>query len=643
MEIKITELYKQWKGYVYHMKVKILAIYLPQFHTIPENNEWWGEGFTEWTNVKRGHPFYWGHYQPREPLNDDYYDLSNLSVLENHTRLAKKAGIYGFCFYHYYFKGKKLLEKPIEEYRDNSKEQFPYCLIWANQSWTRTWYRAKLGDKILIKQEYGNKDDWEKQFYYLLDFFMDERYIKVDGKPVYIIYLPQDIHCRRSMFSLWRKLAVQNGLKGLYLIAMDTIAKNDPKKDLYDAYMNFEPLHSLKNDNSYRKILFHLKNELVNKIHVNKSKLVGRLLVKDMYTYSYLCKKIERLSREDSKKKTFIGVFSGWDNTPRKDEEGWIAKRSTPSKFGWSIKKGLEESLKRKNEFLFINAWNEWSEGAYIEPDKKYGYAYLNELRKQTRYFNDDVYKREPVLLITATILPQEKRYIWLKNSERRLKQYMDSLKYYIVNTDIKEIVFCENSGYDFRKDELFLLADKCNKKIEIIQFVGNQYKIARYGKGFGEGEIIEYALKNSCLLGKANYFIKVTGRLKIKNIDLIKNKLDLNKMYLNKNVDKQQSINTVIYCMPKRMYKKFVVDAYKRVYDKKGKYIEQVFKEVVEDNGLNIYNIPYYPYIDGFRGTTGRKYQESVEEGKWIYSILSRLNLINCRIVNSLLFKIIK
>lgn len=127
------------------MNSKLLSIYLPQFHTIPENNEWWGDGFTEWTNVKRGHPYYPGHYQPREPLHDDYYDLSDLKVLERHTREAAKAGIYGFCFYHYYFQGRTLLEKPIERYRDQSKEPFPYCLIWANQSWARTWYRANIG------------------------------------------------------------------------------------------------------------------------------------------------------------------------------------------------------------------------------------------------------------------------------------------------------------------------------------------------------------------------------------------------------------------------------------------------------------------------------------------------------------------
>ena len=134
------------------MNTRLMAIYLPQFHCIPENDEWWGNGFTEWVNVKRGKAFYPGHYQPREPLDDNYYDLSDLKVLEKHTRMARRAGINGFCFYHYYFCGKKLLEKPIENYRDNSKETFPYCLIWANQSWARTLYRANVGNSILLQQ-----------------------------------------------------------------------------------------------------------------------------------------------------------------------------------------------------------------------------------------------------------------------------------------------------------------------------------------------------------------------------------------------------------------------------------------------------------------------------------------------------------
>lgn len=249
--------------------------------------------------------------------------------------------------------------------------------------------------------------------------------------------------------------------------------------------------------------------------------------------------------------------------------------------------------------------------------------------------------KREPVLLITATIFPQENRYVYLKNPKERLRQYIDSVKFYIIKTKIKEIVFCDNSGYAFKKEELFSLADKYHKKLEIIQFVGNQYKIMNYGKGYGEGELIEYALKNSSILHRADYFIKVTGRLKIKNIDEIRGKLDFSKIYFNKNINKQQSIDTVLYCISKETYNKWFLYAYKQVCDKKGRYIEHVFKDIIENNRLHVYNTPYYPYIDGVRGTTGKRYQDYIGKERWIYNILSRFNGINCRLVNTILYKV--
>lgn len=368
------------------MKTKSLAIYLPQFHTIPENDEWWGKGFTEWTNVKRGVSFYRGHYQPREPLNDNYYDLSDLSVLERHTRLAKKAGIFGFCFYHYYFSGKKLLEKPIENYRDNSKEAFPYCLIWANQSWARTWYRSNTGEKVLLQQVYGNESDWEEQFYYLLDFFRDDRYIKIGNKPLYIIYIPQDIKCRKRMFSLWNDLAKRNGFSGIYLVAMKTIYGEDKYAKLYSAYMDFEPLNSFAADISFRKTVNLYKANHVSYMDKSKKSLINWLFARNIYSYSYLCRMIEKSYRQQ-KKKTFAGVFIGWDNTSRKDEAGIIVRGSTPQKFGRHMEKMLRQSEEFGNEFVFINAWNEWSEGTYLEPDKKYGYAYLHYLKRAIKKY----------------------------------------------------------------------------------------------------------------------------------------------------------------------------------------------------------------------------------------------------------------
>lgn len=371
------------------MKTKVIAIHLPQFHVIPENEEWWGEGFTEWTNVKRGVPFYWGHYQPREPLNDNYYDLSDLSVLEKQMKLARRAGIYGFGFYHYYFGGKKLLEKPIESYRDHSKETFPYCLIWANQSWMRTWYRATTRDNVMLRQVYGDEEDWEKQFHYLLTFFQDDRYIKIGNKPLYILYIPQDINCRKRMFSYWNSLAQKNGFDGIYFVAMKTIYGEDACTELYDAYMDFEPLNSFAADTSFRKEMFQY--ELNHASHINRKKksIANWWFCRNIYSYSYLCRIIEKRNRRQEKK-TFAGTFPDWDNSSRRDEKGIIIRGSSPKKFGKHVEKMLRQSEELGNEFLFINAWNEWSEGAYLEPDKRYGYAYLQKLRQAVKKYQRD-------------------------------------------------------------------------------------------------------------------------------------------------------------------------------------------------------------------------------------------------------------
>ena len=363
------------------MKSKILSIYLPQFHTIPENDEWWGKGFTEWTNVKRGKAFYPGHYQPREPFGDNYYDLKDLKILERHVRMARKANISGFCFYHYYFCGKKLLEKPIENYRDHSKENFPYCLIWANQSWERSWYRSATNASVLCQQTYGDEEDWKKHFNYLLDFFRDSRYIKIDNKPVYIIYLPQDIRCRRQMFALWNRLAKENGFDGMYLIAMSTIYGKDQNQEHYDAFLDFEPLCLFREDKSLRSFLDFWKEKKIKNIKWRSCSFRNCIWVRNTYSYEYLCRKIEKKAKSN-REKTFPGIFAGWDNTPRKDEEGIIVRGSSPSKFQKHITKMLHLAEETGKEYIFLNAWNEWSEGAYVEPDKRYGYAYLNALRK---------------------------------------------------------------------------------------------------------------------------------------------------------------------------------------------------------------------------------------------------------------------
>ena len=190
---------------------KIIALYLPQFHAIPENDKWWGKGFTEWTSVKKAIPLLKNHHQPREPLKGNYYNLLDPEVRQWQADLAQKYGIYGFCYYHYWFNGKKLLEKPAEEILRLGKPSLPFCFSWANESWSRTWYSSKK--EVLLKQEYGAEKEWESHFNYLLPFFKDERYIKVDNKPLFLIYKPSLILELDRMISFWEKLAIKEGFR----------------------------------------------------------------------------------------------------------------------------------------------------------------------------------------------------------------------------------------------------------------------------------------------------------------------------------------------------------------------------------------------------------------------------------------------
>ncbi len=248
-------------------------------------------------------------------------------------------------------------------------------------------------------------------------------------------------------------------------------------------------------------------------------------------------------------------------------------------------------------------------------------------------------FNKEPVLLMTASILPQEKNYIKLKNDKKRLEQYIDSLKFYIKNTKVNKIVFCDNSNYSFNKKGILMLAKNYGKNIEILQFAGDCQKIEQRGKGYGEGEIIKYAIENSKLLLEADYFIKVTGRIKILNIDKIKNDINIRKVYFNKSIIEYQAIDTVVFGIPKKIYMKYFLNAYKKVYDKKAIYIEHVIGKTILQHNIVIHNIPLYPDIEGIRGTTGTPYQENMRLEKFVYNYLSRLNLFNVNLIYNVIF----
>lgn len=350
---------------------KIIAFHLPQFHCIPENDEWWGEGFTEWTNTKKATPLYKGHYQPREPYKDNYYNLLDKESIKWQTDTAKKHGIYGFCYYHYWFNGKLLLEKPVEILLNEKDIEFPFCLCWANEPWTRAWDGGEK--EVIMPQSYGNEENWEKHINYLLQFFKDERYIKIDNKPVFVIYRSNNINRCDELISYWNEKCVENGFNGIYLIEEINTFQDKPILKLSQAVLEFEPMLTVNNKASLvTKLNRRIKRVLRDKVNIKTL---------DTYDYDKIWKRIIGRKSNYDGKKVFYGGFVDWDNTARKKENATIIKGATPDKFEIYLTKQLRKANDLNCEYLFINAWNEWAEGTYLEPDKKYGYRYLEAVK----------------------------------------------------------------------------------------------------------------------------------------------------------------------------------------------------------------------------------------------------------------------
>ena len=354
--------------------MKILALYLPQFHAIQENDEWWGKGYTEWQEVKKAKKLYDTHMQPRVPLNNNYYDLSDESAetWKWQASLVNEYGIYGLCIYHYWFSSRNmLLEKPMEILLQHKEISLRYCICWANESWKRTWHGGQ--NELLMEQLYGEKSEWRAHFYYLLKFFRDERYIKIDNKPMINIYRPYAIDCMKEMLDLFNELAKENGFSGVYVVAGNTGYKIDPRTELYDAYYNYEPALSLmlqRTKSVYGRLMNKCKSLLSKR---DKVKIKDANCIYEMNT-SLL---------EIKNKKCFLGSFVGFDDTPRREIKG-VIYNSSPQKFHDNLLK-IDKVLKKNNrndDFVYIMAWNEWSEGAYLEPDENNRYAYLEAIRK---------------------------------------------------------------------------------------------------------------------------------------------------------------------------------------------------------------------------------------------------------------------
>ena len=356
--------------------MKPIAFYLPQYHEVEENNLWWGQGFTEWDTVRKAKKYCRNQIQPKVPLDENYYSLDDkeAKALIWQAELAKKYGVYGFAFYHYWFKdNKKMLYKPMEILKDHKEIDTRYCICWANEPWRRTWYAGN--SEILIDQDYGTQKDWIEHYDYLKTFFDDERYIKENNKPVVIIYRTAAIDCLKAMINLWNELAIKDGFNGIFVISERTSFSIDNRCDCFSAYCDFEPAYTLH----YRlSKLQHMKRGLKRywKRFCNifcKEKRVENVL--DMKTL------ISKMGTDTSFNNlhVFPGICPSWDNTPRKGSKGMFLKKASPTLFYNKLKALNGE--RNRDEFVFINAWNEWSEGAFLEPDKENKYAFLESIK----------------------------------------------------------------------------------------------------------------------------------------------------------------------------------------------------------------------------------------------------------------------
>lgn len=388
--------------------MKIFTMYLPQFHRVKENDEWWGEGFTEWTAVRKAEKLMPGHYQPRVPLNENYYDLMNKGTMEWQADLMKSYGIDGQCFYHYWFKdGRQILEKPAENLLRWTDIDMPFCFCWANASWARTWSKLrtknswavnfekednKNGSGILLDQKYGGEEQWRQHFDYLLPFFQDARYIKIEGKPVFMIYDAVLIPCFNEMINKWQQWAVEKGFPGVYIIGKNV---SQGMEELVEKIYYLEPEGAF---------------------HALREKIEGK---KEFGAYDYddMWEKILTFSKKGEK--AVYGGFVGYDNTPRQGKIGKIVENNTPQKFERYLSELIAKNIAYGNDMIFINAWNEWGEGMYLEPDEKHGYAYLEAVRGARKKYNEYLEKYQRTAYVKDDSALQQELQTLTVRSER--------------------------------------------------------------------------------------------------------------------------------------------------------------------------------------------------------------------------------
>jgi len=436
------------------MSIQCIAFYLPQYHPIKENNIWWGKGFTEWTNVSKAVPQFIGHYQPHLPGELGFYDLRVQEIQRRQVELAKKYGLRGFCFYYYWFDGKRLLEQPLDQFVADPEIDFPFCICWANENWTRRW--DGLENEILIEQVHSEEND----FRIIEDmgrYFEHPNYIKIDDRPLVIIYRAHDIYDPTTTVQRWRSYCQQKGFGNPYLVVAQTFDfYDDPRPIGFDAAVEFPP---------FGANLVEIKEDV---------QLINENFSGHIYDYREVMRSlIEKACPDYPLFKTLIPT---WDNTPRKIDKGSVYLGSSPALYQDWLAKTISYTIKNQkltNRFVFINAWNEWGEGAYLEPDRKYGYAYLQATAnalKNSKYLEN--LKKPTILFISHDA--------HLGGSQKSL---FSVVKWLSTKTNLKiKVLFLENGRYlgDFESIvDTFVLPLKedsaMNWITKVVNFCGNK------------------------------------------------------------------------------------------------------------------------------------------------------------------------
>lgn len=379
-------------------KARIIALYLPQFHPTPENDRWWGPGFTEWTNVAKAKPLFRGHVQPRIPADLGFYDLRLPETREQQAQMAREAGVEGFCYYHYWFgNGRQLLERPFNEVVASGKPDFPFCICWANHTWSnKTWERKSAVQKnsVLMEQTYPGTEDDIAHFNSLLPAFRDKRYMTVDGKLIFVIYDPIKFHNVRGFIDTWRKLAEENGLPGFHFVGMTpstlTVKVND------DGSMQ-RVMPNLKSSEQIFKDVLAMGFDAVNSfgkrrgemLYEGKYKNLAKTVLRHIglptgsMRYDYERTVRNYFAPEDAWENVYPTILPQWDRTPRVSSYDGVYVNATPEKFEQHIKQALNiiKDKQPEHRILFLKSWNEWGEGNYVEPDLQWGHGFLDAIR----------------------------------------------------------------------------------------------------------------------------------------------------------------------------------------------------------------------------------------------------------------------